>query len=162
MAEIELFVSHSSKDKKIAQAFVQFLRAGAAVTRKQIRCTSDPVSGFKKGTIIAKALRKDIDDCYYFIPLITPRSLGSQWVLIEIGAAWGMDKEIIPVLFAKRKLMLPDVLNGILYCNITQLDELTQFAEELAQKIWYKRDIPSSEQIENAARVFLSDTKNLF
>jgi TIR domain len=99
-----VFISHASEDKKLANAFTTLLVTGVDIARREIRNTSDHRNGLAKASLIATSLRKDIENCDFFIPLITPRSLQQPWVLIEIGAAWGLEKAVWPVLFARRKI----------------------------------------------------------
>jgi hypothetical protein len=42
-------------------------------------------------------LRSRIRDCREFVVLLSKRSLKSEWVRAECGAAWGLDKRITPV-----------------------------------------------------------------
>jgi hypothetical protein len=42
-------------------------------------------------------LRREIEACDTFVPLITPDSVGDNWLLQETGAAWGLSKPIMPI-----------------------------------------------------------------
>lgn len=46
-------------------------------------------------------LKSELSACDIFFVLISPNSLDSNWVLYEIGAAWGLDKPIVPVVTNK-------------------------------------------------------------
>lgn len=167
MAATKVFISHASDDKKIADALTNFLVTGVDIARRKIRNTSDHQLGLAKGADIATALRKDIKKCLIFIPLITPRSLRQSWVLIEI-AAWAFEKEdepkVFPVLFARRKPKLPDVIEKRLHCDLANVDDLIKFAQDLALKIFVKKDVMRGVERERrkiAAQAFLSVTKAL-
>src|SRR5438067_6824935 len=49
-------------------------------------------------------LKSELSACDLFVVLLSPNSLESNWVLSEIGAAWGLDKPIIPVVTNKEIL----------------------------------------------------------
>ncbi|MEK7400708.1 MAG: toll/interleukin-1 receptor domain-containing protein [Candidatus Poribacteria bacterium] len=42
-------------------------------------------------------LRDEITQCDIFMVLLSPNSIESNWVLTELGAAWGLEKLIIPI-----------------------------------------------------------------
>lgn len=42
-------------------------------------------------------LKKEISECDVFLFFLTQNSLGSSWVLQELGAAWAIEKPIIPI-----------------------------------------------------------------
>lgn len=50
------------------------------------------------GDIIPEKIIEGIDACHEAIVLLSPRSINSQWVAFEIGAARGQHKRVTPVL----------------------------------------------------------------
>jgi len=59
-------------------------------------------------------LRKALYESDLFIVLLSPNAVESKWVLYELGAAWGLNKPIIPVVMqlemsGKVPLVLRDV-----------------------------------------------------
>ena len=42
-------------------------------------------------------LKEEISQCDIFMMLLSPNSVDSNWVLHELGAAWALNKSIIPV-----------------------------------------------------------------
>ncbi len=98
-----IFISHSHSDEIIAKKLVDYLFAALTVEDADIRCTS--VAGHKlpPGTNIESQLKKDINGDIALIGLLTQNSLRSQWVLFELGAAWGSGKLVIPILGPKTK-----------------------------------------------------------
>jgi hypothetical protein len=52
-------------------------------------------------------LRDEIAQCDIFIVLLSPNSIESSWVLTELGAAWGLEKLIVPI------FTQPEVLSKI-------------------------------------------------
>ncbi len=63
-------------------------------------------------------LQQALSECDLFVVLLSPDSLDSNWVLSEIGAAWGLNKPIIPVMTQPElQDKLPSVLRGISSVN---------------------------------------------
>jgi hypothetical protein len=97
MDGIRIFVSHASKDMAFAQAIVKCIEDCIEVPENTIRCTS--VSGYKllPGDDSDKVLLKNIEQCSVVIGLITQESLKSGYVIMELGAAWGLGKRTCAV-----------------------------------------------------------------
>lgn len=95
---VRIFVSHSAKDVALAEALVECLEACLEVPDQTIRCTS--VSGYKlePGSDANEALRQNLAQCSVVIGLLTEESLQSGYVIMELGAAWGLGKITCPVL----------------------------------------------------------------
>jgi hypothetical protein len=62
------------------------------VPDKAIRCTS--VSGYELavGDVGDEVLRANLEQCSVVIGLLTEESLNSGYVIMELGAAWGLKK----------------------------------------------------------------------
>lgn len=52
-------------------------------------------------------IKKELSQSDYFLVLLSPTSVQSKWVQFELGAAWGLNKFIIPVVTSQ------DVVNRI-------------------------------------------------
>jgi hypothetical protein len=92
MNAIRVFVSHSAKDAALAKAFVDCVEACVEVPDKALRCTS--VSGYRlsPGDVSDEVLRDNLEQCSVVIGLLTDESLKSGYVVMELGAAWGLKK----------------------------------------------------------------------
>ena len=95
---IDVFISHSKQDEKLAEALGNFLREALSLKPERIRCTSVPMYSLHGGARTESQLRAEIIEAKCFLALITPVSLKSPWVLIEIGARWATDKQLTPLL----------------------------------------------------------------
>jgi hypothetical protein len=95
---ILVLISHSSKDKALAEALIDLLRSGLGLLASQIRCSS--VDGYRlpAGVNTHDQLRKEIKSVKVLIGLLTPNSLSSTYVLFELGARWGAGLFMIPLL----------------------------------------------------------------
>ncbi len=95
---IRIFISHRHSDEAIAKKLVDYLFAALTVKEGDIRCTSVVGHKLTPGTHIESQLKQDINGDIALIGLLTKNSLHSQWVLFELGAAWGKGKRVIPIL----------------------------------------------------------------
>jgi hypothetical protein len=96
--DTRLFVSHSSNDIELATALTGLVDAALEVPIGSLRCTS--VAGYKlePGANAAATLRKNLRSARVVIGLLTPSSLASAYVLMELGAAWGLKSRVVPLL----------------------------------------------------------------
>jgi hypothetical protein len=92
MNGIRVFISHSAKDAALAKAFVDCVEACVEVPDKALRCTS--VSGYRlaPGDVSDEVLRDNLEQCSVVVGLLTEESLRSGYVVMELGAAWGLKK----------------------------------------------------------------------
>jgi hypothetical protein len=88
---VKVFVSHSSKDNDLANALIGLLMAALNLKREKIRCTSVAGSKLPTGADTDQQIRTEVCQARVLIGLLTPASLGSTYVLFELGARWGHD-----------------------------------------------------------------------
>jgi hypothetical protein len=96
--EILVFISHSSKDVDLALTVIELLKAGLGLLANQIRCSS--VDGYRLpvGAHTETQLREEVNLAPVVIGLITPSSLASAFVMFELGARWGANNFLAPLL----------------------------------------------------------------
>lgn len=97
---LTIFISHSAKDEGLAKALVELLRNGLNLPANEIRCTS--VNGYRLpvGASVEEQLRSEVRQAKAFIGLITPSSIESAYVMFELGARWGAELHLAPLLGA--------------------------------------------------------------
>jgi hypothetical protein len=104
--DLEVFISHSSDDVDLAKAQVEALQIALMIPAGLIRCTS--VDGYRLplGADSDIFIKREVKSARCFIGLITPASWASAYVLFELGARWGADLPLLPLLagIAPRKL----------------------------------------------------------
>ena len=95
---IDIFISHSSRDSDLAEALIELLRAAFEIPHEKIRCTS--VDGYRlsSGASTDEEIRREVHQCSCFIALLTPSSVQSAYVLFELGARWGARLRCLPLL----------------------------------------------------------------
>jgi hypothetical protein len=86
-------------------------------------------------------LRKETQGAKCFIGLITPDSLKSQFVLFELGARWGWDEHLVPILAGGIKTgNLRPPLSNLNALNSASKSEMEQLVHELAKVL--KKSVP--------------------
>jgi hypothetical protein len=132
---IQVLISHSSKDAALAQALIDLLRSGLGLLATQIRCSS--VDGYRlpAGVNTSDQLRKEIKTAKVLIGLLTPNSLSSTYVLFELGARWGAGSFMIPLLagITAEEMRGPHAVLNALSCETE--GQLIQLVEDVAKEL---------------------------
>lgn len=137
-----IFISHSSKDEKLAAALIDLLLSALpslGSRPNQIRCTSVPGYKLEGGAETDSQLRREMKDALVFIGLLTRNSLRSTYVLFELGARWGAGTRIKPLVaagFPKSNLRPP--LSGL---HVQSCDERTDL-HQMLREIGTDLDLP--------------------
>ena len=142
---MQIFISHSSNDHGIAKALIDLLQKSLNLSSDEIRCTSLDGYRMRSGVQIDETLRSEVHDCVLLIGLITPSSINSAYVIFELGARWGAEKPLIPLLASG---ITPDHLEGPLK-GINALDaredgQVHQLVEEAAHQLNLELGRPST------------------
>jgi hypothetical protein len=87
---IRLFVSYASEDSGPAQELLSQL---AHQPNFHVFTTNK----LSAGENWQSKIKEELSQSDYFLVLLSPSSLRSKWVQFELGAAWGLNKFIIPV-----------------------------------------------------------------
>ena len=113
---VRVFVSHSDADTVFARKLrnLLFQRANA-----QVFTTEELSAGERWET----KLRHELAAADVVVALLTPASVDSSWVLHEIGAAWALEKPIIPVVTRRDVLnKMPVSLKGTTAIELADVD----------------------------------------
>ena len=159
---LSVFISHSGKDDKLAEALVELLRNALNIPANEIRCTS--VNGYRLpiGAQTEEQLREEVHQARTFIGLITPSSMASAYVMFELGARWGAKLHLAPLLGAgadSRYLRGPLSSLNALNCEVVAqvhrlIDDLARVLDvrERTQPAAYQRYIDELVQISKSSR----------
>lgn len=95
-----VFISHSARDSALAGKLVNLLTSAVAppLTKASIRCTSVRGCTLEGGDWTHDKLLAEIKASPVFVALITDLSVGSAYVLFELGARWATEQPAIPML----------------------------------------------------------------
>ena len=88
---MKVFISHSSSEKWVARKVseeIQALGYETFLDEKDI-ATGEPIDD---------SIHEHLTDCDHFLLLLSPSSLKSHWVLVELGGALALKKHIVPIL----------------------------------------------------------------
>lgn len=132
-AMVDVFISHSGADSWLAGQLVGLLRSSLGLRSRQIRCTS--VDGYRlpAGANVDEQLRKEVLESRVFVSILSPASLGSIYVLFEIGARWGTGQPLFPLLgpgIESDKLSAP--LSGLNALSCESAGQLHQLISDMA------------------------------
>ncbi len=122
-----VFVSHATADKWIAKTLCEKIEAVGAVTFRDDR----DIAG---GDDIPEQIRRHIIRSNEMIVLMTPESVDRQWVLLEVGCAWGrrQNARIIAVLCHVDVDNIPNIIRSKKAVQINSFDE---YLQELKKRV---------------------------
>ena len=146
-ASIMVFIAHTADDSEIAKCLIDLLTKALQLKSDQVRCTS--VDGYRlpAGAPIDETLRVEVNDSKLLIGIITPNSIKSAYVIFELGARWGAQEPMIPLLAAGATPgHLEGPLAGINTLNAGEEGQVHQLVEEAASHLGLKPDRVSSYQ----------------
>lgn len=142
---MRVFISHSSLDAKLATILIDLMRKSLNLRSTDIRCSS--VDGYRLpgGIPTDQSLRAEVHDAELMIGLITPNSLKSIYVSFELGARWGADRPMIPLLASgATSEHLGGPLAGINALDCSNESQVNQLIEEASIHLKVDHDQPSS------------------
>jgi len=123
-----VFVSHGSDDRWIAGQIAKRLRDLGADTF--LDETSIP-----KGANFKQIIHKEIAQSDELVALFTPWSAKRSWVWIEMGAAWGQDKQVVAVFYGMELIDLEQSGQGkgmLEDINVLQLNDVERYFTEVS------------------------------
>ena len=87
---ISIFVSYAKEDSGPAAELMSQLA-------RQSNFHIFTASKISAGENWRSKIKKELSQSDYFLVLLSPTSVQSKWVQFQLGAAWGLNKFIIPV-----------------------------------------------------------------
>lgn len=102
-----VFISHSTKDRWIARQMVAIIERRAK--RYGVRTFLDE-RDIEGGDSIPETILAELRACREFVILLSPESIARQWVLIELGAALGLRKQVVPIMYNVAPADIPDII----------------------------------------------------
>lgn len=133
---IDLFISHSEKDAQLASALINLFVFAVPEINGKIFCSSKPGYGPKIGKPNNQDIKDNLINSKIVLGLITPNSLKSNYVLAELGAAWGLGRSLLLVVsnqanFGNVSAPLSEYTIGSLYYDENILDLIDRVANIL-------------------------------
>ncbi|MDT0608026.1 toll/interleukin-1 receptor domain-containing protein [Croceitalea rosinachiae] len=113
---MKIFISHSSREKWIAKKISEELI--------QLGCeTFLDEKDISTGKAIDDSINDHLGDSDDFVILLSEASLKSAWVLVELGGAIALKKNIIPILLFIGVNEIPDVISKYLARDLNDIDK---------------------------------------
>ena len=122
-----VFVSHATADKWLATTICEKIEGTGATTVRDDR----DING---GDDIPEEIRRQIKQSQEVVVLLTPESVNRQWVILEVGAAWGWSKRMRIVLIRCHVSVdpIPDMLKNK---KAISLNDLGDYLNELGKRV---------------------------
>ncbi len=120
-----VFISHSTKDRFIAQQVARLIQEAGG--DRGIETFLDE-KDIEFGGSIPERIRQEIRDCGELVVLLSEYSVDRPWVLIEIGAAWVLEKRIVAVMDKLSPDQMPDVIAPY---RAVDLNDVQAYVDEL-------------------------------
>lgn len=142
---IRLFISHSSDDAALAERLASLFRLALRLPASAIRCTS--VDGYRLpgGVDTDERLRAEVRGADAFIGLISSVSVQSLYVLFELGARWGANKHLIPVIAPGASMsLLGGPLSGLNALRADNRPQMLQLLQDVAAQLQMTTEPPAS------------------
>lgn len=86
------------------------------------------------GDKIPDSIRKSIQACDELLVLMSQYSVDRPWVLVEIGAAWGLEKRVVPIIDKIAPGEMPDILVQQKAIDLNDFDEYLVELNQRAQR----------------------------
>lgn len=119
-----VFISHATKDRWVARKVAEEIEKAGA----QTFLDEKDIEG---GDSIPETIRERLEACDELIVLLSASSIARPWVLIEIGAAWGLRKRIVAVI---DKLSPSEIPDPIAPYKAYDLNDLDRYLEEVGAR----------------------------
>jgi hypothetical protein len=128
-----VFISHSTRDQWVARQMASVIEQRGR--RHAVRTFLDE-KDIESGDQIHESIRDSIRGCDELLVLLTRRSASRPWVLIEMGAAWGLRKRIVAVMGDVTPEELPDIIFPYKGVDLNKFDD---YVTELVNRAQGKR-----------------------
>jgi hypothetical protein len=124
--EFDIFLSYQNSDHEWANGLVR------ALAGKNLRVWHEATE-IEAGDSFIEDIEEGLHNSAYFVVVITPESVGSNWIAAELGAALAMKKPLIPIVSKDTR---PELLPGpIRRRKWLAMEDPDVVAEEIAKRV---------------------------
>jgi hypothetical protein len=133
---LRIFLSYASSDRIYADRLQELLSR-----RPNVRVFTDEM--LSAGEDWKSKLKDELASCDIFSVLLSPNSVDSKWVLQELGAAWAIEKPIMPI-FTQPGLFsqFPVALNQDQFIDIKDTEK-PELLNQILQR--YEKNLATSD-----------------
>ncbi|MCK4306422.1 MAG: toll/interleukin-1 receptor domain-containing protein [Candidatus Eisenbacteria sp.] len=139
-----VFISHSAQDAQLAAGLVDLLKSALRLSAQDIRCTSVGGHGLPGGAQINEWIRHEVQTVPVLVGLVSKASMQSSYVLFELGARWGLEKPLIPLLApGVEPEAMREPLASLNALSISNRQHLQQFVSDVATHLSIRPEGPA-------------------
>lgn len=149
VSDRRVFITHSSLDKELAEALVDYVRLATGLSPDMVFCTSIDGCGIPTGARFMSFIQDQLRNTKLVVPVITPAYLDSVFCQWELGAVWV--RRGLPIF----PLRVQQVDHSLLPAPLAQLQiaevnaaGLSGLAREIARVFELKRHDSASRKAE--------------
>jgi hypothetical protein len=128
-----VFISHSSNDRWIARQMAAIIERKAKRYGMQTFLDEVDLVG---GDRIPASIKANLLACEEFVILLSPQSITRQWVLVELGGAWTLDKRVMAITYNLSAEKIPDIIEQDKGYDLNDFD---RYVAELIRRVQRKR-----------------------
>lgn len=135
----KIFISHAAKDKAIIEEIIELIES-IGISSDQIFCSSFEGYGISLGENFLEQIKKELSSDVLVFFVLTENFYESKVCLCEMGAAWALSKDHIPI-----------VIPPLTYSDIQAVIPLTQglVVNDAAKLNSFKDKLENDFEIEN-------------
>jgi hypothetical protein len=123
----QVFVSHATADKWLAITVCEKIEGTRATSFRDDR-------DIRGGDDIPEEIRRQIKQSKEIVVILTPESVDRQWVVLEVGAAWGWSKKLRIIILMCHVSVdpIPDMIKNK---KAITLNEFDHYLNELSNRV---------------------------
>jgi hypothetical protein len=87
------------------------------------------------GESIPESIRTKIRECNELLVLLSRYSIDRQWVLVEVGAAWGLKKHIVAITDKITPEEMPEITRAHKALDLNDFDKYIEELIDRARKV---------------------------
>jgi len=124
--QYQVFISHSTKDKWIAQQLDQLLQTRGVATFRDDR-------DIEGGAKIPEEIREQLHRSKELLVLWTPQAIESKWVSMEVAMAFGLNLHLVAIRYLTTVESLPPCMLNLQAPELTERD-VKKYVEDAAAR----------------------------
>lgn len=132
MDRTRVFISHAAKDTLLVDALFDLLQTGAGLTPNETFCSSLEGMGIPAGQNFVDYIKRKVQTPDLVLLILSPNYLESLFCQCELGAAWALSHNMIPIVVPPTKFSdLKAVLTGTHGYRIDSDTDLTELRDQI-------------------------------
>lgn len=152
-----VFISHRHKDRDVAEALTEVLRAAFDIGADQIRCTSVQPYRLPFGQNTSERLRDEIRGAKVVLGILAPDTAESSYVMFELGSAWAQRIYTCPLLSGGANFQhIPGPIYDLAPARLWISSDCHQLIGDLTSEIGLKRRARNEGEVSDKVQKLIS------